>query len=137
MNNKIISEKTKRVLAFLAESLVHGLASYQADIQSKQMAEISALKHAKSTGTGYAGYQKAMRNYKNSYRPSPVQPMYYNQRNYKTSDLNHKELNTLINLYSGKAENARQSSEKCSNILKCYDKNLSKDDLAVCIEKHN
>ena len=129
--NKKMNADIKNALGFLAtvftQAAVDSAAKYQAQQQSRQIAEISALKYAYDSGTGYSGYYRAVNKFRANYSP-------INQGSPKISysSADTSELKYLKNLYAGLIKNSRKLSEQNNRISICFKRFRTKREIEVC-----
>ena len=121
----------------LAQSAVQVGQSYQAQQQSRQIAQISALKHANKTGTGVAGYHS----YMNAYNSAPKTYATSTPMMPATLPRNLSDEASKAELSSGKAyfskivKSCRSGMDRCEEAIECYDEGATADELAECLQE--
>jgi len=107
------------MLLSMANSAQDYAASYQANMQSRQMAQIAGMKYAQQTHTGAQGYFSFMAHYNKTYVPT------YQGVNkaYQIPPLGNASLEQKQAYARNKAKHFEDQSTLIDKILECYDKN--------------
>jgi hypothetical protein len=115
----------------LLGGLVDAGQSYQGRLQSRQLAQISALKYADSTHTGIQGYQAYMTRYNRTYVPtytttnlSPLPPLPAN-----ATLADKKEFAKL------RVKQFEQLHDQMTGVLACFDRQLAGSELHTCVNR--
>ena len=132
IRTKEFSVATENFLLFMAAVAAQTAVDYGAQMQAKQQArlraEMSALQMANKTGTGHAGYFRAMESFKvdNTVVISPQVPMPQMRR----ADISaaKKLKDSYVKLY----EKSLQEMFNIKKLLECYEKNTGKAGLDRC-----
>jgi len=109
-----------QALASTSQSLAQSAASsHQANMQSRQFAQIAGMKHAEQTRTGIQGYYSYMTKYNQTYVPT--------YRGVNMASLPTPSANAPLDMKKAYAkEKARQFEDRSKlvgNVLECFDKN--------------
>ena len=90
---------------------------WQAEMQARQRAEISALGQASSRGTGISGYYSALGANRSVYMPTTTAP----QMTANSTGSSPMVTSDSSIFYEIEAKKCRQSAMTCREIIKCYD----------------
>jgi hypothetical protein len=131
LENDVTPSVLRTIGVIALQALAQTAANYQARQQGKQFAQIAALKHASSTGTGLNGYYGALQQYKPLYSSAGVTPPLAVSAPSPGSEATTANIRDT---YARLAEKSRTNARKCRDILGCYVNGGSEDKLVACLK---
>lgn len=119
VNNIMWKQVGVSILQSMAISAQDYAASYQANMQSRQMAQIAGMKYAQQTRTGSQGYFSYMAHYDKTYVPT------YQRGNiaYQSPPPGNASLEQIKAYAKNKAKHFEDQSTLIGKVLECFDKN--------------
>ena len=137
LEDKYSGDVTKLAWKKFGVIMLHALAgaaqsyasSYQANMQSRQLAQISALKYANSSNTGLQGYSAYMNKYNKTYVPT------YQGINMASVNppADTASIDAKKAYAKAKVRHYKKLSESIEKILNCFDSKQDAEDIHTCV----
>jgi hypothetical protein len=125
IKNRIAGERIKEILLNIAIITAEVGQQWQAQQNSKQLAQMMGLRDAASSGQGYTGYYKSVKTYESALNSTHNVPYFYPSLIYSPDLIKHGDKSTLITArenYKERAATSHQLSLEYKRAFDCYKK---------------